>query len=270
MTDRQCWDALRDMVRAKNDEYSAFLYSLFDNGQMRDVLGYTRDTFLSKMGFNSLSEFNTYVKKKYKTVASQWIDNLSCEDLMLFLDFRCRYLQEIYDYYNTSGGRISKDNIKNIVQKTKVSRLRGYNYSRLKCSGKPPRRKGEKKIEDMHFQSNEIQAQAIEQTLIDIAFDYKQVNNASDELIEEIIAKVRTSNINIRGNLTGHKFKGKINMNKITDSHEESIEKEDMVGFTIQGSPVYEYEDGYYDSTMRKLDENEMIFKNLNNEDFIL
>ncbi|MBQ7798462.1 MAG: hypothetical protein IJ371_05005 [Clostridia bacterium] len=256
LTERQCWDTIRAMVRVKNDEYSSLLYSLFDSVQMREVLGYTRDAFLSKMHFNSLSEFNTYVKKQNKTLSSQWLDNLSSEDLVLFLDFRCRFLQEIYNYYQASGGRVSRNDIKKIVENTKVSKLKGYNYGRLRCTGKPTRHKGEKKIDEIYLQTNEMQSQALEQVLERIAIDYQDIQNASNSIIDELVGKIVTSNIDLRGNLTGHRFKGKLN-----DSEQLDVPfKPKYAGLDFEGTPVYEHEDGYYTSAGRKLGEDERIY----------
>lgn len=261
LTERQCWDTLRAMVRSKNDEYSSLLYTLFDSGQMREVLGFTRDTFLAKMGFRSFSDFNKHVKSKNQTTTSQWLDSLSSEDLLLFLDFRCRSLQNIYNYYKSYDGKISKDNVKSIVEKTKVSEIKSYNYGMLQCTSKPRKIKGEKNIKEIYLQPYDIQKTAIIQVLTKMVNKYINVLNVNNDKIKKIISQITTSNINLRGNLTGYRFDANLDIyNQLDINEKDDIVKHKFIGLDIQGSPVYECEDGYYNSIGKKLDEEEFIY----------
>ena len=261
LTERQCWDCIRSMVSAKNDEYSSLLYSFFDTEQMKEIVGFTRDTFLSKMAFKSLAEFKKEVKINNNTVATQWLDNLSSEDLLLFLDFRCRSLQNIYDYYKSNNGKISKDNIKNIVQNTKVAKIKSYNYGRLKCTGKPKRVEGEKKIGEIYLHPYDVQKTAIIQVLFKMINKYSDILNINNDEIKKVISEITTSNINLRGNLTGHRFNGYLDIYKQLDiTEQEDLLNPKFIGLDIQGSPVYECEDGYYNSIGKKLDEEEFIY----------
>ncbi len=254
LTDRQCWDIIRALVKVKNDEYSALLLSWFDNSQMRQVLGYTRDTFLSKMGISSLGQFNSDIKRfGHRQPASQWLDNLSSEDLVLFLDFRCRFLQKIYDYYNQYGN-ISVNEIKSIVNETNISKLKGHNYSSLICTGKPERGVGEKKVSELTIEPTRLKNAALNQTLNNMVDNYIDIQNKPIEEVVEIAKKIKTYNIDLNGNITGFEFDCNIDM-------AEEIEfKPKQVGFDIQGTPVLEYEDGYYTSTGRRLDDDEQIY----------
>lgn len=255
LTERQCWDIIRALVKEKNDEYSSFLLSMFDNNQMREILGYTRDTFLSKMGVPSLSRFNydikTYVGRQ---PSAQWLDNLSSMDLILFLDFRCRLLQQIYDHYQKFN-YIGINEIKNIAKDTKVSRLRGFNYGSLQCTGKPERRKGEQKVAELEYSVSTLKNSVLNQVLNEMVDIYIDVQRKPIEEVVTIAKAITTSNTDTNGYTTGFEFECDI----ITDDTEFKPKK---AGFDIQGIPVLEHEDGYYTSTGRKLDENEKIYSN--------
>ncbi|MBQ7880819.1 MAG: hypothetical protein IJ358_03150 [Clostridia bacterium] len=210
LTERQCWKVIRGLVTAKNDEYSKFLgQANFDVVQKRQILGYTRDAFLRQFGLSSVADFfDEYVRSvKAEPNRSRWLENLSSESLLLFLDFRCRILQSLYDnYYRIK----SADNVKQIVDGVKVSKLSAFNGGRLIYSSKPKRVAGEKKLSELNLSQNEISELALLQTMDSIAQKYATRFEKPIHQVLDLAYNLHTSNVDDRGFVTGYRLKSKI------------------------------------------------------------
>lgn len=269
LTNRQCWDVIRSLVKEKNDEYSKFLGLTCDSEQKRKLLGYTRDSFLSKMGFYSMEDLNSYIKGNGKAPVQNWLDNLSCEDLLIFLDFRCQSLQEMYDY-RVNYGTINRSDIKYIIEKTPISKLILFNNGKLTCAGKP-KRKGEQNVFEMGAASSELNERALAQVMSSIACQYSEARDVSIERAIEEVVKLKTYNINVKGLQTGYKYRGMITIESQLPE-EFRMEEDDIlalakfVGIDIQGAPVYEYCGKYYNSIGIMLSDDVMIFNNENDD----
>lgn len=254
LTERQCWKIIRDLVSDKNKEYSSFLLKIFDTTQSQEIHGYTRDMFLGKFRLYSLAEFNEYARGKLKDKEpnARWLENLACEDLLLFLDFRCRSLQEIYDYYKTNG-TINKSDIKDIITRTKISSLAVYNNGKLICGGKPKRVEGELKLVDMELTKNQLNEQALLQIAGKIAGKYASVQKAKPEEAVKLASLLVTSNIDLNGFRTGYKIKGEITLPQVIEEKSSNglIAKEIKAGerpksefkfvdYDVLGNPIFE------------------------------
>ena len=323
LTERQCWKVIRNLVADKNKEFSDFFKEAFgsDWERNRNLLGYTRDAFLNKFGFyrykesNPVHLFNDYVAEKGKKPSSVWMEDLSTSDLILFLDFRCNTLQQLYDYYKKHG-IIEKEIVEEIVDNTPICELAKCNRNRLEGTSKPPRIKGEAKLMDMSYTQAQLNEWALSQALGYMAGKYASKLNVSMSQAEEVASNVTTYNTDLGGRRTGYKVheeikahyipapakkvevlhednenKGKMHLVGFTgDMHPvfekdgqlvnlfsepitapvmydkdkqpiifEEGSKRKFVGLDIQGTPVYEDEDGYYNSLGERLDDDVFI-----------
>lgn len=252
LTERQCWDILRLMVKSKNDEYSAFLLRFLDKEALRQILGITRDAFLNKSGFTSLEDFDQYIKSKGIQPVQKWLDNLSGEDLLLFLDFRCQILQELYRHYKMYRD-IDKKTIQTIIANAKVSPLNAYNYGKLMCTGKPKRVSGEKRFYELSINDYKLQQMTLAQVMGNIATTYSLECNKPLGQAQEMASKLLTYNVDSTGNLTGCRFDGEISVcepirinNKPRPSikriEHEKESKFELIGFDESMTPVFKYE----------------------------
>lgn len=256
LTERQCWEVVRKMVKDKNEEYKSFLLMFLDTDQMRQVLGRTRDSFLKQSGFSSSAEFNGFIRQNCKREPVQdWLNNLSAEDLLLFLDFRCKVLQGLYKHYKMYR-TINKNDINGIIDTTKVSNFIQYNYGKLVCSGKP------KKTELDNAQKFDIEGKnekeaVISQLMSNIAVTFAHEKNKSlDKALEEVV-KITTYNIDANGYVTGHKFMGNVTDNgKIIEVNNRPLKMPErkpvdpeheftIAGFDKNKMPIYIYRGQY-------------------------
>ena len=317
LTKRQRWDIIRKLVSDKNKEYARFLTEHVGAENLSLCVGYTKNLYLGKFGFSSESNFRYLLKHRGITPAREWLDNLSSEDLLLFLDFRCRTLQAMYDYCSKHDG-ISVSDIYDIIANTKRSSLINYNAGRLKATGKPKAQDNELSVNDLDLTEDEKCEQALSQIMGIIAINHAKMTDSNLDKAVEKVSKLNTSNIDPKGFVTGYKFIAKLNIDALKEKKDKNdeiiddskprlvgfdinkfpvfmkgddfvsitgeklhyvkvvydrnkvkIEEEDeldvepqpkFVGLDIQGSPVYQHEDGYYTSTGRKLDEDEYIY----------
>ncbi|MBQ8522939.1 MAG: hypothetical protein IJ458_04735 [Clostridia bacterium] len=302
LSERECWNIIRKLVSNKNKEYARFLSSNIGTDKLPLCIGYTKNLYLSKFGLRGEREFRYLLKRRGVKPKSEWLDNLSSEDLLLFLDFRCRTLQKMYDFC-AKHGKISVDDIKDLIVGTKRSSLIEYNAGRLKAIGEDEL--------DIELDDNLIE-QALLQTMHKVALGYSQRVGATIDVALEKASNLTTSNEDLDGFITGHQFMSKNelkNMHKqyLTGYKDEEIDtsephivgydvnkfpvfmqgnhfitltgqiirggvevvydvdgnkiehEEDFgsqtrfVGFDIQGTPIYEDEDGYYNSIGERL-----------------
>lgn len=147
LTDRQCWDVMRQLVKEKNNEYQRFLSWNFNGDNiMRTICqGHTRDYFLLNYGIQ-------YDENK---MGKDWLKNLSAEDLLVFLDFRCKVLQALYDITGFDGKfgkrKLDESQICNVISKTPLSKYAQWGdcCQQLMLTGRPKKLKGEQDIKDV-------------------------------------------------------------------------------------------------------------------------
>lgn len=249
LTERQRWDVIRAMVKQKNDEYSAFLLRFFDQKQMSQIVGITRNTFWQKCRDNKRNPLVHYEKKDVKPSVS-WLDDLSSEDLLLFLDYRCKLLQQLYRHYKMNR-TLDKDIIKNIAQNTSISQLIGYNSGYLMKTGKPVRAKDEVKVKDLGLSNDDLMYEALTETMGILAATYSREKKCSIEEGKTLASGLITHNATPDGHIVGFQFEGEIidikplNIPKIkmidTRVEREIPENErlELYGFDKSGLPVY-------------------------------
>ena len=321
LTDRQCWKVMRQLVSSKNKEYREFLNGTFNDwSQIRQIQGYTRDTFLRKYGIYSLNDFFERYKKYTGAEPDRkdWIENLGSESLLIFLDFRCRVLQEIYDYYSKYNN-ISQNVIERITTGTKLSLLSKFktnenNRVELIYSRKPERiAGGEKKLSQLNMNEDELNEQALAQTITKLVGGYIATQKESSYNAIRLAKSLVTTNVTHRNEKKGYQYKGdiilpkqqelkvaksaKLQMPQIERKQNESSiigfdknrkpifirngkqlnwrnelaldedivydlhgnlivnfsSSENFIGLDIEGRPVYEYEDEYYNSLGERL-----------------
>jgi len=328
LTDRQCWKVIRQLVSDKNKEYREFLNSTFNDWtQTRQIQGYTRDMFLRKYGIYSLNDFFERYKKCTGSEPDRrdWIENLGAESLLIFLDFRCRALQQIYDYYSRFNN-ISKNVIEQIIAGTKLSLLAKFkmnenNRIELIYSRKPGRvAGGEKKLSQLDMNDNELNEQALAQTISKLVSEYMATQNEYLSNAIGLAKSLTTTNLTHRKERKGYQYKGDIKIQlrqcdlkankplisqlnneprKKNDSYIIGFDKnrkpifirngkqlnwrndlasdedlvydvhgnpiihfscaENFVGLDVEGRPVYEYENEYYNSLGERLPDDTYI-----------
>lgn len=315
LTERQCWKVIRDLVSEKNVEYNK-LINLYLPDERKLLLGQTRDIFLSKYGFSSVHDFNDYASRMNgKPPIDRWLENLSSEDLLIFLDFRCNTLQQMYEQCRKRK-TLNRSEIQAIAAQTPISKLAKYNGKKLNCTGKPPRVKGELKLSSMSVSVYDLREQALSQVLGKMAGNYAFLNNASLDEAEGLASTISTHNINLMTRITGYKLKTRVqavmpeeieekvdavkeefvpvvdenqvhivgfdehkapvfmrgkdyvdifghviepveviyDLNKNIIKPEQSLIRR-YIGLDIQGTPIYETEDGYYNSIGERVDD---------------
>jgi len=202
LTKTQCWDVIRQLVSNKNKEYASFLMQTLGKESLPMCIGYTKSLYLNKFGHDTESEFKYLLKRRGVKPQKEWLDNLSAEDLLLFLDFRCKTLQKIYDFYLTHKS-ITIDNVRDLISDTKRTSLINYNAGRLKATGRPKDEESEQVID---INDNDMIEQALSQIMYTISKRHAPMVGVSVEDALKKAINLSTTNINPHGELTGHKF----------------------------------------------------------------
>lgn len=266
LTDRQRWDVMRSMVKQKNAEYRSFLFRFFDPSQMAQVSALTRDIFLSQCkisGQNLVVSLEDHATKtSSKLSKSSWIDNLSSEDLLIFLDYRCRVLQEIYRHYKKFRG-ITKHDIQYICANTVVNKLAMHNNGRLTCGGRPEKVENEIPVEDLTIDISILQRAAISQTADEMMERCVYVKKQSLNQVYQFARDLATYNVDPMGHIIGCSY----NVDKSEFLERELYSPQPKhCGFDIQGSPVYECNQQYYSSVGSSVRDEDVVFKSMDEE----
>ena len=264
LTDRQRWDIMRLMIKQKNEEYSSFLFRFFDSVQMKLVAATTRDNFLSQCkisGQNLVVGLEEHAKKNTKVAKTSWIDNLSSEDLLIFLDYRCRVLQQIYKHYR-SYNNITKHDISYICANTLINKLAMYNRGRLTCGGRPEKLENELPINELGCDIYMLQRQAINQTADELMENCIRANLPFEQVYKSA-TELATYNVNHKGHVTGCMYNIKQSEFLERLFYKPSPKHH---GFDIQGSPVYEHDNQYYSSSGNRINDDDIIFNSLEEE----
>ena len=264
LTERQRWDVMREMVKQKNAEYRSFLFRFFDSAQMTQVSAITRDTFLSKCGISGqnlvvgLEDHATNASTKLSKTS--WIDNLSSEDLLLFLDYRCRVLQDIYKHYKKYRN-ITKHDVRYMCEDTLVNKLSMYNNGKLTCGGRPEKVGSELPIKELGIDLHSLQSTAINQTVDELM--ERCVKYMPIEQVYQLASTLLTYNVDPMGHIVGCVYN-----TEQSEFLESALYKPSPKhkGFDIQGSPVYEYEEEYYSSAGNKINGEDVVFKSMDEE----
>lgn len=259
LTERQCWKVMRQLASAKNKEYRAILNEQFkDIDQTIQIQGQTRDAFLRRYGIKSLDEFFDEYRKQTKSEpdTSDWIENLDSQSLLIFLDFRCRVLQQIYDYYDKYNN-IDRNVIQNIIDGTRLSPLAKFkinprnNKPALAYSRKPGRAAGgEKKLKELNMTVDELSEQALAQTMGKLVGGYMDTQKASFSHTIDLATGLVTQNTKVSGERTGYAYKGKVAITPQKPVIEQEKEKDilppakrkndmEFIGFDGGGQPLY-------------------------------
>ena len=262
LTERQCWKVIRQLVKGKNKEYKSLLYGLFGKNteKTKQIQGRTRDAFLHRYSIRTLGDFFAEYREQTKSEpdTSDWIDNLDSESLLLFLDFRCRVLQQIYDYFGHYNA-IDQDTIYQIIDGTKLSKLAKFkvnskNEPAIAYSRKPDRAAGgEKKLKELNMTVDELSEQALAQTMGKLVGGYMDTQKVSFDHAIRFTTTLTTYNTKPAGEKTGYVYKGEVEIipqkpiqepkkEQSTQTTTQKIRKnEDMefIGFDGGGLPLY-------------------------------
>ncbi len=238
LTERQRWNVIRDLVKEKNEEYSNLLCSFFDRNQLKLLLGHTREVFLSNFGIYSMNEFDNRIKEQGKVPVQNWLDNLSSEDLLIFLDFRCKILQSLYKHYKMYRSVKAKD-VELIIDNTKVAKVKFFNLRQLVGTGKP--KKVEQDAEKIEL-NEDVRETAIHLTMQNIASMYCANKEVLPSEAIEKTSRLTTHNVNASGSITGYKYKG-TNPLIVTPKPKEKVVKQGrkfhMIGYDIDFNPIF-------------------------------
>ena len=274
LTERQRWDVMRAMVKHKNDEYSSFLLKGFDQKDMSNMLGITRDTFLVKCRCNSrtaVEDLESQVKSLGNKPASNWIDNLSSEDLLIFLDYRCKILKQVYKYYKMYR-RLDKDNLKEIIESTPLNELIGYNYGKLLPTGRPVRAKGELKASELGLTKEQLMQEALAETMGRLASTYSQNQRSSIVSAQNKARNLLTYNIDPDGHKSGYQFTEIINVCEplstprlkfAEPAKRKDIKKDDdmvMQGLDAHHHPIFLLKGKYVNSRLLEVSKDDIVY----------
>lgn len=269
LTDRQRWDVMRNMIKQNNSEYRSFLFRIFDPPQMAQVVASIRDSFLAQCklsGENLVVSLEDYAKSSTKLSKTSWIDNLSSEDLLIFLDYRCRVLQEIYRHYKRYRD-ITKHNIRYICENTLVNKLAKHNDRRLTCGGRPEKEDGEltlKELEEVQgLDIYTLQRQAINQTADELMVRCVMAKNIPLAQVYQYASMLTTYNADPMGHVSGCVYN--IKQSEFLASA-LNYPRAKHCGFDIQGSPIYEYQDEYYSSSGNRVSSEDIAFTSMDEE----
>lgn len=260
LTDRQCWDVMRSMIKQNNAEYKSFLFKFFDTAQMAQVSAEIRDTFLKQCkisGQNLVVGLEDYaVQNSTKLSKTSWIDNLSSEDLLFFLDYRCRVLQKIYTHYKKFNS-ITKHDIKYICANTAINKLIIHNNGRLVCGGRPEKEENELTINELKLDAGTLQSIAINQIVDELMERCVNIKNQSLNQAYGNACELSTYNVDPYGHVTGCAFNSE--KSEFLDRMLYNP-KPKHCGFDIQGSPVYEFDEKYYSSVGNNVNCEDIIY----------
>ena len=255
LTKRQCWDIVRRLVSDKNKEYARFLKEQVGEKNLSLCIGYTKSLYLGKFGFRAESDFRYLLKHRGVTPAKEWLDNLSSEDLLLFLDFRCRTLQAMYDFCAKHNG-ISVNDIRELIIGTKRSSLINYNAGRLKATGRPEAIDGELDVKRLDMTDKDLNEQALVQIMTKIAVNHTKLTDCTIEKALDRASRLTTSNIDTKGFMTGHKFMSKLLIPSQYEQKETSApvdnDKPHLAGFDVNKCPVFMKGDDFITITGEK------------------
>jgi hypothetical protein len=246
LTDRQCWDIIRQMVKDKNDEYRKFLFSRFGDNAI-GILGNTQKVFLDNY--------------KVEAVSKNWLDDLSSEDLLIFLDFRCRILQKMYDHYKMNN-TIRRSNVKLMIQYNQLSGMALHNGGKLMFSGRPKAVDNEVSVDKLEEDLNDLRELALVKVMGNIAVGYAKKHNVSIDYAARKVKELKTTTKNEQGNVLGYKLKGDIQLperiiENLVQPEVVKTEKEptfEMVGFNVDGVRTFKCGDKYVDFFGRELE----------------
>lgn len=212
LTKKQCWDIIRKMVSDKYNAHSSFIASVVGDGYNL-LTGNIKRVYLNKFNLETESDFKELLKKRGVKPKREWLDNLSSEDLLIFLDYFCRSLQMMYEYYDNNKQlfkqsvdakkRFEKET-KNILSCTEPHRSRKYNVGRLKATGCPKEVDGEKVYTELGLSDKELQKQAIIQVVAYISYNYALKSLIDIEDAIERVITLRTHTVNNRGYVEGY------------------------------------------------------------------
>lgn len=252
LTDRQCWDVMRRLVKDKNNEYQRFLSWNFNGDNiMRTICqGHTRDYFLLNYGIQ-------YDEHK---MGKDWLKSLSAEDLLIFLDFRCRALQSMYDITGFDGkyGRRKLDEaqICNVISKTPLSKYAQWGdcSQQLMLTGRPKKIRGEADIADItdKFEFNQVAKTGLTMVMGSLYYNYIQ-DGGLDGSRETISSEMSTTTRYYGSKYPrGIHFKGIVPLpERAKDAYYAQKGNEyhalaKIVGFDAQNNPIQQVGDKLY------------------------
>ena len=268
LTERQRWDIVRSLIKQSDEEFNSFLFRFFDPVQIKFIKASLRDNFLDQWcnGSMALIVNSEGAKDNSNSSKIKWIDNLSSEELLLFLDYRCRVLKQVYKHYKTHRN-ITKHDINYISANTLVNKLAMCNDNRLTCTGRPEKRENELSLKDLEGKLGidiyTLRRPAINQIVDELMEKCVKSNNLSLDQVYQYASALVTHNVDLMGHVTGCTYN--IEQSEFLESAFYMPSPKHR-GFDIQGSPVYEYEDEYYSSSGSKMSDDDIIFKSIDDE----
>lgn len=262
LTERQCWDIIRKLVSDKNKEYAKFLSQNVGRENMSLCIGYTKSLYLNKFALSTEREFKYLLKRRGIQPQKEWLDNLSSEDLLLFLDFRCTTLQKMYDFLKIHGS-ITHEDVINLIAGTKRSSLINYNAGRLKATGRPEAVENEESIEDLGFIEENIE-KAISQQAEKIARGHSMRLGVSLQSALNEANKLKTHNINNNGEITGYSNRLMLKLGE-SDKQEKqkrtvNPDKIHLVGFDAKKAPIFMIKDQFVDIVGKPIPPVEIVY----------
>lgn len=259
---RQCWDIMRSLVKDKNAEYQRFLgWNFNGDSAMRTICqGHTRDYFLGNYGI-------TYDEN---SMGKDWLKNLSAEDLLIFLDFRCKLLQELYRVtrfdgkYGKSG--LSETEICDIISKTTLTKYARWEdgMQKLVLTGRPKKTKQEISVEDIkeYEQFRTLSKEVLKVVMGNLYYNYLEEGEGYDEIDDVCNNIVTTTQYTNAKYPRGIKFSGRVKLPEgaYEGCKQEFIVNSEIVGFDVQNNPICKKGFDLYDIYGRKCEQDDIVY----------
>ncbi len=211
LTEAQCWDIIRQMVSDKYRDHASFVGNALGTGYDK-LAGNIKRVYLNKFGFETELDFKYLIKKRGVQPKKDWIDNLSSEDLLIFMDYFCRSVQEMYTYYHDNKRNLElvidtkkafEEDTKKILNKTGRHPAFKYNTKRIKATGRPLEVQGEKKYTTLGLGAKELQHQALLQVVGNMAYKYARFTLTDIKTSVEHAVTLKTHTTNNKGFVEG-------------------------------------------------------------------
>lgn len=253
LTERQRWNVIRQMVKDKNNEFSGFVRGFFNQSEMRKIVASVRDTFLIKCKFATATPtimLNEQVKLLGRKPDSEWYNDLSSEDLLIFMDYKCQILQKLYKHYKMYR-TLNYNDVQQIIKSTKVSQLIDYNDGKLMLTGQPELVESEVNVANLEGDKEDIINEAMSVTLGYLSSTYAKKTICNIDYAKSKVLKLKTYNIDPMGHKTGYEFRGevkdcsplskpKLKLKFVETKKDRDVEMR-LQGFDVKGHPIYLY-----------------------------
>lgn len=258
---RQCWDVMRKLVKEKNAEYQRFLgWNFNGDSVMRTICqGHTRDYFLGNYG----------IVYDENSMGKDWLKNLSAEDLLIFLDFRCKLLQQLYKITGFDGrfgkNTLSEGEICEVISKTPLNKYARWEdgEQKLMLTGRPKKTKREANVEDIKdfVRFKNLAKDVLQIVMGNLYYNYLEEGENYDE-IDEVSNNIVTTTFYVNDRFPhGIKFNGRVKLpDGACDECKQEFLQGKIIGFDSQYNPIRKIGLDLYDVNGKLCEQDDVVY----------